>query len=231
VDPECLSGDSGGRLLHSISRTNNFRATGKLIENGANINFVPYDEHHRRDGTPLYQAVSSREPGMVRLLLDNRADPNIHCYRYIPTAILKAVFTTNPLMEIVDLLLQYGADIKCSVLEQDLLDYVSVKDRDIYRFILDKMGGTVASVIVGDILEAAHRGSRPLLEYLSHHHRSVTQKQLEKALYESINLSGYGISATLALLEYSVDPNGLTLDDPPLMVAVLADQEKAIRVS
>jgi ankyrin repeat protein len=231
VDPECLSGDSGGRLLHSISRTNNVRAAGKLIENGANINFVPYDEHHRRDGTPLYQAVSSREPGMVRLLLDNGADPNIHCYGYIPTAISKAVFTTNPLMEIVDLLLQHGADIKCSVLEQDLLDYVSVKDRDIYRFILDKMGGTVASVTVGDILEAAHRGSRPLSEYLGHHRRSVTQKQLEKALYESINLSSYGISTTLALLEYGVDPNGLTLDDPPLMVAVLADQEKAIRVS
>jgi hypothetical protein len=44
------------------------------------------------------------------------------------------------------------------------------------------MGGAIASVTVGDIFEAAKKGSRPLSEYLRHHRGSITQKKLETAL-------------------------------------------------
>ncbi|KAF4630479.1 hypothetical protein G7Y89_g7654 [Cudoniella acicularis] len=229
VDPECLLGDPGGRLLSSISRTNYVRAANMIIENGANINFVLY-KYHRNYGTPLYQAVSSRKPEMVKLLLENGANVNISCFASTSPAISEAV-SESPVMEIVDLLLEHGADIKCSVHGQDLLDYVSLNHRDIYRLILDKRGGTIASVTVGDILEAAHKGSRPLSEYLDHHRGSVTQKQLETALCESIKRSFDDINSTLALLECGVDPNGLTLYEPPLLVVATCDQEIAVGVA
>jgi ankyrin repeat protein len=168
VDLECLSGDSGGRLLLSISRTKNVRAASKLIENGANVNFNIYNMYTR---TPLYEAVSSKNPEMVRLPLENGADANIRWPGDTPTAIAVAVWY-NPSTEIVDLLIEYGADINCSVYGKDLLNYVSLYNRDIYRFIVDKIGRTIASVTIGDILEAANKGSHPLSEYLRRRHGS-----------------------------------------------------------
>jgi ankyrin repeat protein len=59
----------------------------------------------------------------------------------------------------------------------------------------------------------------------------ASQKQLETALYESINRFDYDIKTTLVLLDWGVDPNGLTLDEPPLSLAAICDKEEAIHVS
>jgi ankyrin repeat protein len=230
VNVECLSGDSGGRLLLAISDTDNVRVASILVGNGASINFNPY-ERWARNGTPLYHAVYNGKLEMVRFLLEKGADVNIYCYdQHIPTSIAAAVWN-NPDTEIVTLLLKHGADINCSVYGQDLLDYVSLNCRNVYRLILEKTGRTGASVTVGDILDAARRGSRALSEYLARHHGRVSQKQLETALYESINQCDHDIKTTLVLLDSDIDPNGLTLDEPPLLLAAICDEEKAIRVS
>lgn len=222
VNVECLSGDSGGHLLFTISRTDKVWVARILVENGANINFNPY-ERGARSGTPLYNAVSSNEFEMVRFLLEKGANVNLYCYNYsVPTPIAAAVSKANT--EIVALLLKHGADINCSVYGEDLLEYVSLNCRNVYQLILEKTGRTGASVTVGDILDAARRGSHALSEYLARHHGRVSQKQLEKALYESINQCNYDIRTTLVLLDSDIDPNGLTLDEPPLCIAAICDE-------
>jgi ankyrin repeat protein len=230
VNAECLSGDSGGRLLLAISHTDNVRAASILVENGASINFNPY-ERLRRSGTPLYHAVYERQLEMVRFLLEKGADVNIGCSdQDIPTPIAAAVLD-EPNTEIVTLLLEHGPYIECSVVGYDLLDYVSLNHRNVYRLILEKTGRTGASVTAGDVLEAARKGSRVLSEYLTRHRGRVSQKQLEKALYEAINQFDYDIKTTLVLLDWGVDPNGLTLVEPPLLLAASCDEENAIRLS
>jgi ankyrin repeat protein len=229
VDPECLSGDSGGRLLLYICGTDNVRAASILVENGANINFNSYSySRGDRTGTPLYNAVSNKQPKMVRFLLDKGADVNARCSSsYTPTALAVGV-GWNHNIEIVTLLLEHGADLRCSVYEQDLLDYVSLNCKDVYRLIREKRGANKTFVTVADILDAASKGSGSLSDYLSRHKDNVSQEQLENALYESINQNGYGMKTTVALLDWGVDPNTPTLDEPPLLLAAICDKEKAI---
>lgn len=193
VNAECLSGQSGGRLLHAISRTTNVRVASILVENGANINFNPHDERWARNGTPLYQAVFWEKLEMVRFLLEKGADVNIRCSNQdIPTAIAAALHS-KPNTEIVTLLLEHGADIKCSVYQEDLLEYVSLNYRNVYRLFLEKTGRTGASVTAGDILDAARKGSRALSEYLARHHGRVSQEQLETAIRRTPSLISYDL--------------------------------------
>ncbi|KAF8851274.1 ankyrin [Acephala macrosclerotiorum] len=138
VDPECLSGDSGGHLLLIISETSNVKAASVLVENGASINFNNY-ERFGRTRTPLYRAVFRKQLEMARFLLEKGAD--------------------------------------C---------------RDVYHLILEKIGTTKGFVTIGTSLT---------------------------------------LHTTLALLDWGVDPNGLTLSEPPLLAAACCDKETAICIS
>ena len=230
VNAECLSGDSGGRLLDAISGTDNVRVASILVENGANIEFKS-DDRGVLFCTPLYHAVYRGKLEMVRFLLKKGANVNTYSsYSSAPTPIAAALLP-NPDTEIITLLLEHGADIKCSVYNKDLLEYVSLEYSNIYRLILEKTGMTGASVTVGEIVSAARKGSRALSNYLARHLGRISQKQLELALYESINFLDFDIEATFVLLDWGIDPNGLTLHEPPLFQATTIDGDQGIHVS
>jgi hypothetical protein len=159
---------------------------------------------------------------MVRYLIARGADVNISCFHPNIPASLAAAVWSNPSTEIVALLLKHGANISCRAYGETLLEYVSLNNREIYRLILEKTGRTGACVTVGDILDAV-RSPRALSEYLARHHGMVSQRQLEMALSESINQCDHGIKTTLTLLDCGIDPNGLTLEEPPLLLAAFCD--------
>jgi ankyrin repeat protein len=91
--------------------------------------------------------------------------------------------------------------------------------------------GTRAPVTVGDILDAAGKGSRTLSKYLARHHGKVSQNQLDRALYQSILRSPRNITAVSVLLAWGADPDGLTLDEAPLIAAAIHEEDQGIGVS
>ena len=211
IDSKYLSGASGGQLLLSIASTDKLQIADILVQNGADVNFYSYD----RGGAPLYLAVTGRQREMVKFLLENGADVNKLCgtNSNFRTPLAAAVWY-NCNYDIVSLLLDHGANIQCSVCDEDLLEYVSVNDYKLYQIILKKIGQEGTLLRAGDILKAAQKGTNAFLKFLSRNEEKVSQHHLEKALYESINQSDYSIETTLTLLEADVDPNGTTLDEP-----------------
>lgn len=230
VDPECLSGDSGSALLLYVCETDNVRAASILVDRGANLNFNSSSaEKWGRIGTPLYRAVFRRQPKMVRFLLDNGANVNARCSHPGTTTALAAYVHYCSNIEIATLLLEHGADIHCLVSGQDLLDYVSLYNRDLYRLIKKKRNEKETFVTVGDIVDAAGKGSGPLSDYLNRHKDKVSQKQLEEALSKAVYNIDYSMKTTIGLLDWGVDPDTPTLDEPPLLsVASYGDEERAI---
>lgn len=112
------------------------------------------------------------------------------------------------------------------------MEYLSLGDYKLYRFILKKTGQEEGTLLtVGDILKVARKGTNTFLKFLGNNEGKLSQHQLEKALYESINYSDSGIGTTLTLLEFGVDPNGTTLDEPPLLVAALREAEDAVCIA
>lgn len=55
-----------------------------------------------------------------------------------------------------------------------------------------------------------------------------SSSRLTRARNESINQNGYNLKTTSALLDWGVDPDGTTLEEPHLLVAVICDRETAI---
>ena len=222
IDSKCLSEASGGQLLLSIASSDKLQIADILVQNGADVNFYSYD----RGGTPLYRAVSWTQREMVKFLLENGADVNKVCGNNpnLPTPLAAAVWH-QPNYDIVSLLLDRGANIQCYVDNEDLLEYLSLNDYKLYQFILKKIGREETLLTTGDILKAAQKGTNIFLKFLSCNEEKVSQHHLEKALYESIKQSEYSIGTTLTLLEADVDPNGTTLDEPPLIAVALRGDE------
>lgn len=99
-------------LQHAARRGNETRVMHLLFKEGAEINFQFTVESR----TPLYDAVKSAPISMVRLLLENGADPNA---RESPSKLRNGCRALTPLRlavgredsyEVIQLLLQYGAD-------------------------------------------------------------------------------------------------------------------------
>lgn len=154
---------------------------------------------------------------MVRYLLDSGAEVNAYRIYEPHTPLGKAIDSGK--LEIVGYLIDRGASTTCQIYGEDIFEYCSLQSREMYRLLLKKLDHSSSRVTVGDIIHEAQKGPRALSTYLKRHCESVSQHQLEKALYESINYSKY--RAMKSLLESGVDASGTTLDEPPLMVASL----------
>jgi ankyrin repeat protein len=228
INKPFLSGESGGRLLLILGRTNNVRAASILIENGANVNI---NDGTKYWNTPLLMALKFRKFDLVKVLIEKGANVNRVCEDN-KTPLTMAVNgylnefgltddEDKPLyMDIIKALLDYGADVQCSIHGMDLVEYVSLKDKALYRLLLEKSNRTASALTIGDILDAAGKGICALSRCLDHHQRTVTPKQLETALHASVCEDNRGVDTVSVLLTTGVNPNTPTLDRPPLMVAM-----------
>ncbi|KLU89688.1 hypothetical protein MAPG_08658 [Magnaporthiopsis poae ATCC 64411] len=225
VPADCLAGDSGGRLLLAIAGHDRVNTAKILVKGGANVNFNPY-EPGKNSWSPLWWAVCNEELDMARFLLENGADANLKCNdENAPTplgVVVDAGFPHSPNLEIVELLLDYGADIECTLFRHDFMDYVSLHHKPLHRFILRKLDFKGRAVSIGDILDEARKGPLCLSRFVHRNEGKISEGLLEKALYESVCLLTYDIGTTEALLTLDgVDANGLTSDEPILMLAAI----------
>jgi hypothetical protein len=220
VDSSLLSGISGERLLYSIAGTRYTKIAQILIQNGAEVNVIC-------DGiytTSLYKVIEYNNVDMVKCLLVAGAQVGIRSrYEYAPnTALGLAVFNKYP--DIVVALLEKGADVNsCSIHGENVLEWAALNAKDIYHTLLEKTGRDDRRVTSGDIIYAAERGVQVFSNFVCLHEARLTQRQLEKALKDSISHSKF--RATSTLLGDGVDPNVPTLgeDDRPLMAAAVRD--------
>ncbi|KAL8310357.1 hypothetical protein RB597_010277 [Gaeumannomyces tritici] len=231
VPADCLAGDSGGRLLLAIADLDRVDIAEILVEKGANVNFNPY-KPGKNSWAPLWWAVHRGHLNMARCLLKQGADVNLECnVQDAPTplgALVDCAPWESPNLEIAELLLDYGADIECTVLGHDFMDYVSLHHKALRRFILQKLDLKGRAVSICDILDEARKGHLCLSTFVHRNEGEISQDLLEKALYESMNLTTYGVGITEALLTLDgVDANGPTLDEPPLMLAAICE-DKAV---
>lgn len=211
VDSTCLKGTTGVNLFHNFVHKNYFDLARVLVQSGVSV------DCQSTYGTPLYCAVSSENVRTIRFLLSLGADVNCVLHGLIPnTALGKAAYMGN--VEIVALLVEHGSNISCKVKEKDLLEWSSLNSRNIYNVLKEKFGSITDGVTIGDLVEAAGKGTHSLKAYISRYEGQVSTCQLEEALGESIRL-GY-LTASVALLQHGVSPDCYTLKTRPLWTAL-----------
>jgi ankyrin repeat protein len=213
VDASCLSGEKGGKLLYKIAGTDFLEIAQTLVQNGAEIN-----GSFGFNDPPLHQAVNKGNLEMTKFLLNSGANPNLYSRNGSNTALGIASCFRQFEFEIVSILLDHGANIEGHYWGNSILDYCAVENWSMYKFLLTKTG-KLEDVHVGTIIHTAKRGSSVLADFLNQHKTQISQRLLEEALYESLNRGN--IPAATALLKNGVDPDGPTLDYPPIMVADL----------
>lgn len=94
------------QLCNAI-KEKSYETIAELLQKGADPNFVDYDNIEAQ--TPLAEAVFLADIVSTKLLLDNKADPNIPCNWITEEPVLHmAVYRKNS--DLIALLLNYGAD-------------------------------------------------------------------------------------------------------------------------
>lgn len=228
LDKNSLSGTSGGELLIDLSSTNNLRAAKILLDHGTDVDYSC--NWYGDPTTPLYQALYIGSSEFVKLLLEQGADPN-HCIHNCDSPLAVTAFFLLDESTIYDAqervkydkmfhyLIDHGANIHCTVDEEDLIEWTSLRSRKYGRILLEKASSKEAGIRIADILDAAAYGLPRLLSFLDGHKGKVTPQKLEKALYESVREDHGGVKTISVLLEAGIDPNTPTLKDRPLALA------------
>ena len=148
ANPNCVTDTTIEAMLGQKARhtplgeacnTGNFEMVKLLIENGADVNYVP----RYTLNTPLSFAVQSRSVDnfkIVKLLIENGADFNFRrVYQVLPiSAALPVSGSSRPnAMEILEFLLESGADCeKKDALASACYD----KDEEMIRYLVEKWG-------------------------------------------------------------------------------------------
>ncbi|MGI4791559.1 MAG: ankyrin repeat domain-containing protein [Janthinobacterium lividum] len=100
----------GQTALMAAVTAGNMDTAQLLVEYGANVNAMDNDAYDvPNKGTPLQRSIYCGLLGMMGLLLENGADPNLRRQPDMMTPLMLAVFMRNHAM--VDLLLDHGADV------------------------------------------------------------------------------------------------------------------------
>jgi len=233
---EELSGSAGGRLLVYLGETSNVKAATFVIENGADVNLIC--EVNGSIRTALINAVSNEKLGMVQLLLEKGADPNLAPPNHdVPIAVVLRAAVLHPYaptrslyFDLIGDLLKHGADIKRKISEESLLDYTSRKNFELYMFLLAKSGTTAPLVTVWDIIHATRQSTYSFTKYLQQHNEQITQRQLEMALYE-LAQDGGSLAAISILLASGADPNTPTLGQPLLSLLPEGDEFRPLQLT
>lgn len=107
----------GMNLVHIAAEMGNTEFTKTALEAGVDVN------SESENGTPLELAVAWKQKSMVKYLLQNGAKPEGSLGKHMPPAILMAVSMGDDAVEIVEDLVEAGADLNtkdehgCGVLE------------------------------------------------------------------------------------------------------------------
>jgi ankyrin repeat protein len=108
-------------VMESKVSENSISMLQKLIDGGADLNIKDIENQE----SPLDDAVYYGKPEFVRILLENGADPNIRD-RFGETPIFEVCkLKLDTGTQIIDLLLDYGADINARNLEGDRVDVLT----------------------------------------------------------------------------------------------------------
>jgi ankyrin repeat protein len=108
-------------VMESKVSENSISMLQKLIDGGADLNIKDIENQE----SPLDDAVYYGKPEFVRILLENGADPNIRD-RFGETPIFEVCkLKLDTGTQIIDLLLDYGADINARDLEGDRVDVLT----------------------------------------------------------------------------------------------------------
>ncbi|KAF2684590.1 ankyrin [Lentithecium fluviatile CBS 122367] len=236
-----LSGESGGRLLVILGETNNVKAANILIENGTDVNFA-FDYGFWESTTSLHVAVFSGKLDMTKFLLVKGVNANCvdsDGYTALSTAVPRFTYDgweadqdeKSTYMDIINVLLEYDASTQCSVADENLIEYVSVRDKALYRLLLEKSDRTSSVLTVADILDAASNGLAALSRCLDRHKQRVTLKKLETALSKLVSRDYGELDTISVLLAAGVNPNTPTLDKRPLTSTRYWSESEAVAVS
>ncbi|EHK47108.1 hypothetical protein TRIATDRAFT_317057 [Trichoderma atroviride IMI 206040] len=221
VDPELLKGESGGRVLRSVARTQNVEVAEVLIQAGAKVNVSLSEEVP----TPaLWEAIACDNFEMVKCLVRAAADVNKSSFAatYFGADRPLSLAVKNNNKRLVEYLLDQNAAIDGFVYRKPLLRYAAEEVPDIYKLLLKKSGSvpevTIDHTIV-QLVKAANSDAQSLLEFLSQHPQ-VSERMLEEAMVEALRKSE--TQAVVNFLQHGVDPNGSHIPDSdlrPLKVA------------
>ncbi|KAJ5359105.1 uncharacterized protein N7496_011518 [Penicillium cataractarum] len=153
-------------LQHAARRGNETRVMHLLFNEGAEINFQFTVESR----TPLYDAVKSAPVSMVRLLLENGADPNA---RESPDKFRNGGRALTPLClavgregsyEVIQLLLQYGADAGA---DSKSALYAAAEAGKSDEFFLFVQSGAKIRDVQGGLMRVAQKSEcEPITSYL-----------------------------------------------------------------
>jgi ankyrin repeat protein len=221
LDPELLKGESGGRLLRSVARTQAIEVAEVLIQAGAKVNVSQSEEVPT---PPLWEAIHCDNFEMVKCLV--RAGADVNKRTFAPSGIPAvgplsiAVWKNNK--RVVEYLLDQNAVIQGYVYGMPLLQYAAENASDIYELLMKKMG-SAPETTVGQLVKAANLDARLLLDFLSQHPQ-VSERMLEEAMVEA--LKKRKTQAIVNFLQHGVDPNGSHIPDSrnrPLIVAAMTD--------
>ncbi|UKZ69232.1 uncharacterized protein TrAtP1_010241 [Trichoderma atroviride] len=211
VDPELLKGESGGRLLRYVARTQNVEVAEVLIQAGAKVNVSLSEEVP----TPaLWEAIQCNNFEMVKCLVRAGADVNKRSFG------VPAGHTAKPLSlavkkknkRLVEYLLDQNVAIEGFLYNRPLLQYAANEVPDIYKLLLKKSGG-VPEVTIDQLIEAANSVVPTFLESLSQHPQ-VSERMLEEAMVKALNEEKTW--AVVNFLQHGVDPNGSHIPNPKL---------------
>lgn len=213
VSPAWFDGQRGVELFNRCVQGNHFDLARMLATKGANVEGEIFGR------TPLYWAIAREDIRAVTFLAELGVDVNEASFiddegHVVPLA--RAVLSKQS--HIVAVLLKHNAKTSCKVENQDIMQWASLNCRNIYRLLQEHMGAIDVGFTIGDLVDAANVGNDSLNAYLQRQPKTVSKKQLEQALEESIRLRY--IAATKALLKHGVSPDCPSLDSSPLRTAL-----------
>ena len=215
MDSKYFKNFLAGRLFHRFVMAGLFDLAKFLLDNGV---FV--DARQPPGKTSLLIAVDCGEVEQVRFLVEAGADILAPSYiEQIGTCPLtRAVFKKKT--DFVTLMLNHHPTLSLTgeIQGKPMVQWASIHCRRICELLLKHMAPASPGVLLGELLHSATLGAQALAVYVQKHSNGISQSQMEQALEESI--SGSHFAAAMTLLEYGVDPNGLTLAKRPIGTAI-----------
>jgi len=222
ANPACFTTDVGGRLFHHLVEIQAFDLARILLDGGVSVDVNI--KVMSRDQRAISKAIESNSMKSILFLLEAGANINLPCKNLRTpadewisvTAFGYAIYTKKPAL--VALFLGYNPDISTVVDGKPAIVWASLHCRNICALLKKHVAPLPTGILLGDLVEAAGRGSDALAAYINEQPDMVTQHQLEQGLLESI--CGNHFMSALTLLQRGVDPDGLTLRTSPLKASV-----------
>ncbi|KAK3901788.1 ankyrin repeat and KH domain-containing protein 1, partial [Staphylotrichum tortipilum] len=164
-------------------------------------------------GEALHVAVRDENIEGLKFLLKVGADPSND--RSLARVFKYTVESGKP-AEMVALFLEHGADVMAELHGLSILEWAALHRRSICGLLKKWLEPAAVGFLLGDLLYAAGDGPDALATYIiARRPEVVSDHQMAEALQASI-VQGH-IGATSTLLQHGVDPDGPSLDTPPLV--------------